>query len=124
MTLALALTVAAAGALGAGARFCLAAVVAVRGGAALGTFAVNVSGSFALGVLVGVAAARGLPADLEIAAGGGFLGAYTTYSTWMVQIVEASERGARKAAIVDLVGSTLAGTLAAGLGFVLGAALS
>jgi CrcB protein len=73
---------------------------------ALGTLVVNLSGTFALGVLIG--------ADVHgaalLIAGTGFLGAYTTFSTWMVQ---------RTYLATSIVGGLAAGTL----GWLLGAAL-
>ncbi len=48
---------------------------------AVGILAVNVSGALALGVLAGA----GVDGDAMRLAGGGLLGGYTTFSTWMVQ---------------------------------------
>jgi CrcB protein len=48
---------------------------------AMGILAVNVSGALALGVLAGA----GVDGDAMRLAGGGLLGGYTTFSTWMVQ---------------------------------------
>lgn len=70
-----------------------------------GTFAVNVSGAFALGVLVGA----GVDGDALLICGTGFLGAYTTFSTWMVET--------RTAGLVYLAASMAAGLAAAALGF-------
>ena len=52
-----------------------------RSAFAYGILAVNVSGAFALGVLAGAA----LDEDTLRLAGAGLLGAYTTFSTWMLQ---------------------------------------
>jgi CrcB protein len=65
-----------AGALGALARFSL----GTRWGAE-GILAANLSGAFALGLLVGA----GVGGDALLICGTGFLGAYTTFSTWMVE---------------------------------------
>lgn len=65
-----------------------------------GTLLVNLAGALALGVLVGA----GVDGDALLLLGGGLLGAFTTFSTWMA---EAHER--RSAALV-------AGALALGLG--------
>jgi CrcB protein len=45
------------------------------------TIVVNLTGAFALGVVVGA----GLHGDARTIVGAGFLGAYTTFSTWMLQ---------------------------------------
>lgn len=74
------------GFLGANARFVVARVV---GSAAntpfpLGTFLINVSGSFLLGLLGALIAQKVSPAGetLRLALGVGFLGAFTTFSTF------------------------------------------
>jgi CrcB protein len=81
-----------------------------RAGAPWGTLAVNVVGSFLLGVVL----ARATP---EIAAlvGTGFCGALTTYSTYALETVELP----RARAWAYALGSVLAGLAAAALGFAL-----
>lgn len=64
------------GALGAYARFRVGLALAPRG-----TLAVNLTGAFAAGVLVGA----GVDETALLILGTGFLGAYTTFSTWMVE---------------------------------------
>jgi CrcB protein len=79
--------VAAGGALGAPARYGIALAVTVTPGTfPWGTFWINVSGSFVLGVLLAVLLARH-PADryLRPFLAVGFLGSYTTYSTFAVE---------------------------------------
>jgi CrcB protein len=51
------------------------------------TLFINVSGSFVLGVLYGLGQRRGLPAWMTGLLGVGVLGAYTTFSTFAVEIV-------------------------------------
>jgi CrcB protein len=68
------------GALGALARY----RVRLTFGAPRGTLLVNLSGAFALGVLAGA----GVDGDALLIAGTGFLGAYTTFSTWMVEMID------------------------------------
>jgi CrcB protein len=94
------------GGLGAVARFVLDDVVSRRAGRRFpwGILVVNVTGAFALGVLSEV-----LHGDALLLAGTALLGAYTTFSTWMVDTAEL--RGA--AAVANVVGS-----LALGLGAV------
>jgi fluoride exporter len=88
-----------------------------RSGFPWGTLAVNLSGSWALGLLAGSVALGALPADAAVVLGTGFLGAYTTFSTWMVESLRLIERGAGGAALVNLLGSWAAGTAAAALGW-------
>lgn len=60
-----------------------------------GTLAVNVLGSFAMGVLVALLARYLPPAQNEIRAliAVGFLGAFTTFSTFSLDVVTLYERG-------------------------------
>lgn len=119
------LGVAAAGALGAPARYLVESWVRrVRPSVfPLGTFFVNVSGSFALGIVVGLALAHGLDPDVRTIAGTGFLGAYTTFSTYAYETVREAESGARGVAITSALGSVGAAALASALGLALVGAL-
>lgn len=119
------LVVALAAACGAVGRYLLDYYLTARVGGAFpwGTFAVNVSGSFALGLLVGVALVHALPSIYTLALGTGFLGAYTTFSTWMVEVLRLLEEGAWKGALLYALGSLVAGTAAAALGLTLGVVL-
>lgn len=113
------------GALGALARYGVSGVVQRRWRTAfpMGTLVVNVTGAFAAGLLLGVAAGRSVP-DLALVAGGiGFLGGYTTFSTWMVETVLAAESGGRsgkRRAVENLAVPLVAGVAAVWGGFVLG----
>jgi fluoride exporter len=102
------------GGAGAIARFLLDAGVAVRLGRKLpfGTLAVNLSGSFLLGVLVG-AALRG---DAYRLAATGFLGAYTTFSTWALESHRLGEDGRLRLGAANFAASVLLGVAAAWLG--------
>ncbi|MFF8836670.1 fluoride efflux transporter CrcB [Streptomyces sp. NPDC015130] len=73
-----------------------------------GTFAVNVAGSFVLGLLTGVSSER-----LHLLLGTGLCGALTTYSTFSYETLKLYEGGARGYAVLNVAGS-----LAAGLGAV------
>jgi CrcB protein len=77
-----------------------------------GTFAVNVAGSFVLGLL----AAAALTAPVLALAGTGFCGALTTYSTFGYETVRLARDGARLVAALNAVGSVVAGVAAAYLG--------
>lgn len=77
-----------------------------------GTFVVNITGCLALGLLLGLAP----PAQVTTTLGVGFVGAYTTFSAYAVEIVAAK----RRTAIAYALGSVLGGVLAAGLGLWVG----
>jgi len=89
----------------------------------VGTLAVNVSGAFAAGTLVGVATGRGVPDVVLAAVGVGFLGGYTTFSTWMVETVLTERSGGRigvKRGIQNIVATLVIGVALAAVGFALG----
>ena len=89
-----------------------------------GTLVVNVSGSFLLGLLVALTAERGiLPADIRGPILIGFLGAYTTYSTFALETVRLGEDGALGLAALNVVASVVVGVLAVRLGLTLGRVL-
>jgi fluoride exporter len=123
---ALVVGVALAGAAGAPARFVVERVARTRWPSRWpwGTFAVNVSGSLALGVLVGLALAQGLDPDVRTVAGTGFLGAYTTFSTYAYETVRvAADRPSRRGlAVAYASGSVVASVLAAVVGLALAGA--
>jgi CrcB protein len=75
------LGVLAVGGLGAVARFAVDSLVERRSRTAfpLGTFAINVGGSFVLGVLTGASVAS----TTLLVVGTGLLGSFTTFSRWM-----------------------------------------
>jgi CrcB protein len=86
-----------------------------------GTLAVNVVGSFVLGLVLATADALGPVWGAVL--GTGFCGALTTYSTFGYETVALLENRARWSAAGNVVGSVVAGVGAAGLGFLLGWAL-
>lgn len=112
--------VALAAACGAVARYATDAAMAllIGGDYPWGTFLANVVGSLGLGIVVGALLLRGAPEAWEVVVGTGFLGAYTTFSTWMVEMVRMGEHGQVDRAIGYALISLLAGVLAAlaGLG--------
>jgi fluoride exporter len=86
------------------------------------TFTINVSGSFAIGLCTAVLA-RWLPhphARLLIVVG--FLGGYTTFSSYSMESLALWERGERGLCVAYLVGSVVAGFVAVVLGTMLGRA--
>jgi CrcB protein len=77
-----------------------------------GVLAVNVTGSFLLGLLVGA----GAGGDSLRLAGTGLLGGYTTYSAWILDTDRLGTEGRRDLAVANVLVSLLAGLLAVWLG--------
>jgi fluoride exporter len=105
-------------ALGAPARYLLDRAVQARHESRFpwGTFAVNVAGSFILGVLAG-AGSTGWVTHLV---GTGFCGALTTYSTFGYETVRLMREGAARSAALNTLASIAAGLAVAYLGIWLG----
>jgi fluoride exporter len=103
-----------AGALGAPARYLLELLV-LRAGRVFpwGTFVVNLSGSFAIGIVTGAALAQGFSAEARTIVGTGFLGAYTTFSTYTYEVVRGEDRQPRVAAVYALASLILGVAFAA-----------
>ena len=117
------LIIAGAGALGALARHGVNtwAAGAFSGGFYYGTFFVNVVGCFLLGLLMAVAAESGFPPrEMRLALGVGFLGSFTTFSTFGYETVHAFERGLPGVAIAIVASNIVVGLTAAWGGMVLG----
>jgi CrcB protein len=119
------LLIGAGGALGSVARFLLASAVQrlAPGELALGTLAVNVLGSFAMGFVVAWSLARGsFEAETRAILTAGVLGGFTTYSSFNQEALELWNRGASGWLALH-VGMTVVGCLVAGaLGGALGRA--
>ncbi|MDR7415170.1 MAG: fluoride efflux transporter CrcB [Armatimonadota bacterium] len=114
------------GALGALARYVVDGWVVSRldTGFPFGTLVVNLSGSFLLGVLSVVTVERLLlPGEWRVLLGIGFLGAYTTFSTWQYETFRLLEAGQWGAGLVNLFGSAVAGFAALVLGVLVGRVL-
>lgn len=114
--------VAVLGGLGAFGRFSADGAVSARWPSAfpLGTLAVNLSGGFTLGILVGV----DLAGDAMFVLGTGLLGGYTTFSTWMVEAERLAEDGDWRLMWLNLAVPMLAGVATTGLGWAVGGALT
>jgi len=86
----------------------------------LGTFVVNVVGSFALGFLTGLLAVRALPHSdaLRLALGVGFCGGFTTFSTFEYETHALLEDGLWLPAAANMVLSLIVGLVALRLGIV------
>jgi CrcB protein len=81
-----------------------------------GTWVINITGSFILGLLTGLAAHHGLPADVVTVVGTGVCGGYTPFSTFSFETMRLTEDGSGLLAIGNIVGSIAAGLAAAALG--------
>lgn len=107
-----ALAVAAGGALGAFLRTGLSRAVA-RDWFPVGTLAVNVIGSFALGLLTGFAPGE----SLRLFVGEGICGAFTTFSSFSVETVRLVEGGHRRRAVLNVTLTLVLGLSSAAMGF-------
>jgi len=109
------------GAVGSWARFRVGGVIAARRPSAfpLGTFVVNLTGGFVLGLLVGLS----LTGDGYLLLGTGLLGGYTTFSTWMVETERLGEDAQWTLLWAYLLASMLVGLAATALGWLIGGAL-
>jgi fluoride exporter len=81
------------------------------------TVGINVVGSFLLGLLV---AAGWFSRDVREGIGVGFLGGFTTFSTFSVQIVMEADAGETGTAALYLTASVVGGIAAATAGYALG----
>jgi CrcB protein len=109
------------GGAGAIARFMLDGAVAarLRGSFPAGTFAINITGSLLLGLLTGAS----VGGDALVLAGTATLGAYTTFSTWMLESQRLTEDAYVRAAATNVAASLALGLAAAALGRLIGAQL-
>jgi CrcB protein len=115
--------VAIAGAIGAPARYLVERAISDRSGRHFprGTLVVNVTGSFALGFLTGLTLYHGLTSTPKTVIGTGFIGAYTTFSTYAYETVDVAERSSSRLAGAYAIGSIVMGVAAAALGLVVAA---
>lgn len=107
-------------------RYLVDGAIADRTGGAFpwGTLVVNVTGSFLLGVLFAMTAERAiLPAEIRGPVMIGFIGAYTTFSTWMLESWGLIEGGSYLPALANLGGSVIVGLVAVAAGLVIGRAI-
>src|SRR3954451_22036880 len=115
--------IAAAGAVGAPARYLLDGFIASRSTPPFprSTLVINVTGSLLLGVITGLVLYHGMSATPRLVLGTGFCGAYTTFSTFSFQTVRLREENERPDAAANVVLSVVLSALAAGLGLALAA---
>ncbi len=121
------LLVALGGAAGAVTRYVLDGWISDRATGAFpwGTLLINLSGSALLGILFALAIERGvLPSSVRVPLMIGFLGAYTTFSTLMLESWRLWEDGAVSLAAINAFGSVVLGLVAMFIGLTIGRALA
>jgi CrcB protein len=118
--------IAAGGAAGALARYLVAASIQSRFPSAFpwGTFIVNISGCLVMGLVASMVLDRvSAPVSLRFFLAVGFLGAYTTFSTFELETFRAVAARDYFVGGLNIVGSVVAGYCALVAGVVLGRAL-
>ena len=120
-----------AGFLGAVSRYHLDSWVGRRAGGRFpwGTMIVNVTGCFLLGLLLAYftfrfRGGRPVDADLRVAVTVGFVGAYTTFSTYARETLRLGNDGDFGLAFVYGAGSVVVGLIAVGVGSMVGRTLA
>lgn len=110
------------GILGANARYIVASWVAQRFGIAFpyGTFLINLSGSFILGFVMPLFLRYSSSLYPRLFFAVGFLGAYTTFSTFSFESLQLIQNGRILSALGYMVSSATFGILGAWAGFLLG----
>jgi CrcB protein len=114
------------GFLGAVARYLLGGWVAARWGAVFpwGTFVINISGSFILGFFLAFAQDRPwLHPQARLLFAVGFVGAYTTFSTYTYESLRLMMEGQFALAAFNIVASVVVGMVAVFAGVALGSAM-
>jgi CrcB protein len=115
------LAIAAAGSVGAVLRYVLANLIGrINIRFPLGTFIINITGSLFLGWFVAYATRHNLSDNTRLAIGVGFVGAYTTFSTFMFESNRLVDEGASNMAMLNLVASLVVGIIAVRIGLALG----
>ncbi len=120
------LLISAGAVLGANARYWIGTWAAQKWGASFpyGTLLINVTGSLLLGLFMALTAERFvIDARLRLLIATGFLGAYTTFSTFTYESMTLLTKGALMPGLLNILGSTALGLLAVGAGIWLGKSL-
>jgi fluoride exporter len=86
------------------------------GGFPYGTFFINLTGCLAMGFFITLALEKSLPPDLILLVATGFLGAYTTFSTYGLDTTKLLNSGNVSAATLYWSGSAILGVLFVQLG--------
>ena len=109
------------GAVGTAARYLISLWAGQRFGASFpyGTLIVNVSGCFLIAALMHLAMVNGWPATVRAALTIGFLGGFTTYSSFNYETMRLMEEGAVATAFANVAVTLLSGFAAGWLGLLL-----
>ncbi len=114
------LLVAAGGALGAAARYLAGLWIVARFGAGFpwGTFFVNVTGSFLIGIVLVLVERGALPAEARLFVAVGLCGGYTTFSSFSYETLQLLNGGDAAPVLLNIFGQVLFCLLAVYLGVV------
>lgn len=115
------LLVALGGAIGASTRYLLGMWIQTRLSSDFpwGTFVINVTGSFLIGLVLGLVNTGILSAEARLFLAVGVLGGYTTFSSFSYETLELLGDGNIQAFLFNALGQLVAGLLAVYLGIVL-----
>lgn len=114
------LYVALGGAIGAAARYLAGLWLVARFGAGFpwGTFFVNVTGSFLIGIVLVLVEEGTLPAEARLFLAVGILGGYTTFSSFSYETLQLLNGGDVVLVLLNVLGQLLVGLLAVYVGVV------
>jgi len=88
------------------------------GGIPAGTLLVNAVGSLLLGIIIGATIlSEGLSERTRLALTAGFLGSFTTFSTFSVETVQLFDQGRMGAAFTNVIAQITIGLVMAAVGF-------
>lgn len=106
------------GAIGSLARYKLGKVIAEKSSTTfpIGTFIINITGAILLGIISSLDVSK----NMYLLLGDGFLGAYTTFSTFMYEGFNLFQENEKMNAFTYILGSLLLGVVGYALGFELG----
>ncbi|SEN49622.1 camphor resistance protein CrcB [Mesobacillus persicus] len=108
------------GFLGAMARFGIGEWLYMENGFPVGTLLVNLLGCLALGWFLAFAKRKKVQSEYVLLIGTGFLGSFTTFSTFSVESIDLLTSGSISVALFYLLTTILAGVLLAFIGFKIG----
>ncbi len=119
------LLVAAGGAIGAAARYLVGLWLVARFGAGFpwGTFFVNVTGSFLIGIVLVLVERGALPAEARLFVAVGLCGGYTTFSSFSYETLQLVNGGDAEPVLLNVLGQLLFCLLGVYLGVVVGRVL-